>query len=83
MIQNIPGFEHAYVAQISDELAVRVSRGIEGEVTFDKDERVVHGAITSDAVSYTHLDVYKRQDKCCVLSKITGSSVSYHNPLWD
>ena len=57
MIQNIPGFEHAYVAQISDELAVRVSRGIEGEVTFDKDERVVHGAITSDDPTANGTDI--------------------------
>lgn len=48
MIHNIPGFEHAYVAQISDELALRVSRGIEGKETFDKDERTVLEIIESD-----------------------------------
>lgn len=48
MKKNIPGFEHAYVAQISDEIAIRVSRGIVGVKTFDKDERSVTHIIESD-----------------------------------
>jgi len=47
MVRHIPGFERAYVAQISDELAIRVSRGIVGEETFDKDERTVKKIIES------------------------------------
>lgn len=47
MIRHIPGFERAYIAQISDELAIRVSRGIVGEETFDKDERTVKAIIES------------------------------------
>lgn len=57
MVKNIPGFENAYVAQISDELAVRVSRGIEGEVTFDKDERKVLEKITSDDPTANGTDI--------------------------
>ena len=57
MVRNIPGFEHAYVAQISDELAVRVSRGIEGHVTFDKDEKTIEGKIDSDDPTANGTDI--------------------------
>lgn len=57
MVRHIPGFEHAYVAQVSDELAVRVSRGIEGAVTFDKDERTVCGKIASDDPTANGTDI--------------------------
>lgn len=57
MTRNIPGFEEAYVAQISDELAIRVSRGIEGEETFDKDERTVRGKIESDDPTANGTDI--------------------------
>lgn len=57
MVKNIPGFENAYVAQISDELAVRVSRGIEGAVTFDKDERTIKGKIDSDDPTANGTDI--------------------------
>ena len=57
IIHHIPGFENAYVAQISDELAVRVSRGIEGEMTFDKDEHVIYGKIESDDPTANGTDI--------------------------
>lgn len=57
MVRHIPGFENAYVAQLSDELAVRVSRGIEGEVTFDKDERKVMGKMESDDPTANGTDI--------------------------
>lgn len=57
MIRCIPGFQHAYVAQISDELALRVSRGIKGIRTFDKDERTVMETIESDDPTANGTDV--------------------------
>lgn len=57
MIKNIPGFEHAYVAQVSDELAIRVSRGIESDVTFDKDEQKKTGKIHSDDPTANGTDI--------------------------
>ena len=57
MVKNIPGFEHAYVAQIADELAVRVSRGIIGAETFDKDENTVHEMIESDDPTANGTDI--------------------------
>jgi len=48
MRRSVPGFERAYVAQVSDEIAIRVSRGIVGEETFDKDEHTVRNVIESD-----------------------------------
>ncbi len=47
MKRNVPGFEEASICQISDELAIRVSRGIVGIETFDKDEKTVKGRIES------------------------------------
>ena len=47
MKRNVPGFEEASICQISDELAIRVSRGIVGIETFDKDEKTVEGRIES------------------------------------
>lgn len=57
MIRNVPGFEDSYIAQISDELAVRVSRGIEGDVTFDKDEHVIFGRLESDDPTANGTDI--------------------------
>ncbi|WP_158584366.1 FAD-dependent oxidoreductase [Lachnotalea sp. AF33-28] len=57
MVKNIPGFEHAYVAQISDELALRVSRGIEGSITFDKDEHTTADKIVSDDPTANGTDI--------------------------
>jgi hypothetical protein len=57
MVRNIPGFEHAYVAQVSDELALRVSRGIEGRETFDKDEKTVSGKMESDDPTANGTDI--------------------------
>ncbi|WP_320968318.1 FAD-dependent oxidoreductase [Hungatella hathewayi] len=57
MVHCIPGFEHAYIAQISDELALRVSRGIEGIETFDKDERTIMEKIESDDPTANGTDV--------------------------
>lgn len=57
MVKNIPGFEHAYVAQVSDELAIRVSRGIEGDVTFDKDENLIKGKVVSDDPTANGTDI--------------------------
>jgi len=57
MVKNIPGFENAYVAQISDELAIRVSRGIIGEKTFDKDENTVNEIITSNDPTANGTDI--------------------------
>jgi hypothetical protein len=60
MIANIPGFENAYIAQISDEIAIRVSRGIIGEETFDKDEKTVRGRIESDDAVANGTDIEYR-----------------------
>lgn len=60
MVRNIPGFEHAYTAQISDEIAIRVSRGIIGEETFDKDERTVRNVIESDDAVANGTDIEYR-----------------------
>lgn len=57
MVRNIPGFENAYIAQVSDELAIRVSRGIVGEETFDKNENTVHEIITSDDPTANGTDI--------------------------
>ena len=57
MKENIPGFENAYVAQVSDELAIRVSRGIEADTTFDKDEKKVLGKIESDDPTANGTDI--------------------------
>lgn len=57
MKKKIPGFEHAYVAQVSDELALRVSRGIEGEETFNKDEETIQGSISSDDPTANGTDI--------------------------
>ncbi len=57
MIRNIPGFEDAYVAQISDELALRVSRGIIGDETFDKDEHTVHDRLISNDPTANGTDI--------------------------
>ncbi len=57
MTKNIPGFENAYVAQISDELALRVSRGIVGDETFDKDEHTIHDRLISDDPTANGTDI--------------------------
>jgi hypothetical protein len=60
MTRHIPGFEQAYIAQISDEIAIRVSRGIVGEETFDKDERTVRNIIESDDAVANGTDIEYR-----------------------
>ncbi len=60
MRRTIPGFEHARICQISDELAIRVSRGIVGEETFDKDERTVRGDIESNDPTANGTDIEYR-----------------------
>ncbi len=60
MIKHVPGFENAYVAQISDEIAIRVSRGIVGEETFDKDERTVRDIIESNDPTANGTDIEYR-----------------------
>lgn len=60
MKKTIPGFENAHICQISDELAIRVSRGIVGEETFDKDERTIHGIIESPDAMANGLDIEYR-----------------------
>ena len=60
MVGHVPGFENAYVAQISDEIAIRVSRGIIGEETFDKDERTVTDVIESNDPTANGTDIEYR-----------------------
>ncbi len=60
MVKHVPGFENAYVAQISDEIAIRVSRGIIGEETFDKDERTVKDVIESNDPTANGTDIEYR-----------------------
>lgn len=57
MKKYVPGFENAYVAQISDELAIRVSRGIIGDVTFDKDEHTIRDRLISDDPTANGTDI--------------------------
>ena len=60
MVKHVPGFENAYIAQISDEIAIRVSRGIIGEETFDKDERTVKDVIESNDPTANGTDIEYR-----------------------
>ena len=57
MKRTIPGFREAYVAQISDELAIRASRGIVGVKTFDKDEYTTTELLMSDDPTANGTDV--------------------------
>jgi hypothetical protein len=57
MKKRIPGFQSAYVAQISDELAIRASRGIVGEKTFDKDEYSTTERLISDDPTANGTDI--------------------------
>lgn len=83
MVRHIPGFEKAYIAQISDELAIRVSRGIIGEETFDKDERTVKEIIESTDSVANGTDVEYRilrdiaADSTYVKSKESGETDIY------
>lgn len=60
MRTHIPGFKSAYIAQVSDDLAIRVSRGIIGEATMDKDEKTIRGFIDSDDAVANGTDIEYR-----------------------
>ena len=63
----VPGFKNAYIVKVGTEMRLRDGRRIMGDYK-------LRGADVVAAVSYTHLDVYKRQAgyRSCVCDKHCG-----------
>ena len=80
MIDKLDGMRAAvdYIEEISPELVEEYRRKLTDKITEVLDNPVIdENRIATEAVSYTHLDVYKRQ----VLRR-TGADLSYGRRRW-